>query len=105
VKGGLLNFGTPRAVKHVLATEKMRLNFTKLVCGTDRLVSSLPPEEMQKMVHYLQMIFALFGQNVFQARPTPSMQESHESCLNYDILAERKTETEPNESSRGKEVH
>jgi hypothetical protein len=108
VKGVCSILGLPRAVKHVLATEKMRLNFTKLICGTDRLVSSLPQEEMQKMVHYLQMIFSPFrSKYYFQSRPTPSMQESHESCLNYalDILAERKTDSEPNESSEGKEVH
>jgi hypothetical protein len=59
---------------------------------------------MQKMVHYLQMIFALFGQNIISKRPTPSMQESHESCLNYalDILAERKTER-LNQTSRRRE--
>jgi hypothetical protein len=54
------------------------------------------------------MIFSPFrSKYYFQSRPTPSMQESHESCLNYalDILAERKTEVEPNESSEGKEVH
>jgi hypothetical protein len=52
VKGVCSILGLPRAVKHVLATEKMRLNFTKLIYGTDRLVSSLPQEEMQKIVHY-----------------------------------------------------
>jgi proteasome activator subunit 4 len=108
VKGVCSILGLPRAVKHVLATEKMRFNFTKLVCGTDRLVSSLPPEEMQKMVHYLQMIFSPFrSKHYYQPRPTPSIQASHESCLKYalDILAEGNTAVESNESSEGKEVH
>jgi len=108
VKGVCSILALPRAVKYVLGTEKMRLKFTMLVCGTDRLISLLPPEEMQKMVHYLQSIFSPFRSKLyFQPRPTLAAQNNHEACLKYtlDILSEGSADTNSNESNEGKEVH
>lgn len=95
VKGVCSILSLPRAMKHVLQSDKIRYQFAEAVCGTDDLISLLPTEEMQKIVHYLQAVFSPFRSKIYhQPRVAPTDVESHKSTLMLvlAILSEKRAE-------------
>lgn len=54
MKGVCSLLSVNRAVKELMGSEKSRLSFVQTLCETDAVISQLPTEEMQKMVHYYQ---------------------------------------------------
>ncbi|KAL3917599.1 MAG: hypothetical protein SGILL_004637 [Bacillariaceae sp.] len=60
MKGVCSLLAMPRAGRQLLGNEKMRYDFITTICGNEDLVSLMPAEEMQKMVHYLHSIFSPF---------------------------------------------
>lgn len=95
IKGVCSILSLTRSVKHLLGTERMRLMFAQTVCGTDRLVSLLPPEEVQKVVQYLQAVFMPFRSKLYHLPRISKIDFSfYAQSLSYsnDILAEKKVE-------------
>ena len=94
MKGVCSILATPRAGKLLMGSEKMRLEFISTICGTENLVSIMPAEEMQKMVHYLHSLFSPFRLKFYSLRrSTLNDRELHLQSLNYllDALANEKT--------------
>ena len=102
VKGVCSILSLPRSIKHLMGTEKMRLRFARTICGTDSLISLLPAEEVQKIVHYLQAVFSPFRSKLYHLpRVTQVDKQSHLDILSFtnDILAEKTIETNDNSES------
>jgi hypothetical protein len=107
MKGVCSMLAIPRASKEMLSTEKFRNEFIKTICGNEDLVSLMPAEEMQKMVHYLHSIFSPFRLS-FYSLPccSASEKELHEDSLTYllDILSTDKNMTDDEEGD-AKDAH
>jgi hypothetical protein len=106
IKGVCSILSLARSTKQLMGTEKMRLRFAQTLCGTDGLISLLPAEEVQKVVHYLQAVFSPFRSKIYyMPRVTRADKESYLGCLSFanDILAEKKVEA--NGDSESVEVH
>lgn len=90
MKGVCSMLAIPRASKEILSNEKFRHDFIRTICGNEDLVSLMPAEEMQKMVHYLHSIFGPFRLG-FYSLPRASKFEKklHQDTLTYlaDILS------------------
>lgn len=93
VKGICSILSLARSIKIILQTDKMRLIFARTICGTDNLISQLPTEEMQKLVHYFQAVFSQFRSKIYYL-PRISVIDcrSHKETLKYclNALSERK---------------
>jgi len=90
MKGVCSMLAVPRASKEILSNEKFRHDFIKTICGNEDLVSLMPAEEMQKMVHYLHSIFSPFRLGFYSLpRSSTSEKKFHEESLTYllDILS------------------
>ncbi|KAL7471573.1 hypothetical protein ACHAXS_011864 [Conticribra weissflogii] len=84
VKGVAKIIATPKMTKEILSCESNRFEIIQTLCGTQRLVSLLPDEEVQKVVYYLNCIFLNFRSKFFSLpRVTEKDQALHESCLNF----------------------
>jgi len=84
VKGVAKIIATPKMTKELLSCEFNRFEIIQTLCGTQRLVSLLPDEEVQKVVYYLNCIFLNFRSKFFSLpRVTDKDQALHESCLNF----------------------
>ena len=97
-----------RAMKHILQSERLRYQFTTTICGTERIVSLLPTEELQKMVHYMQSVFSQFRSRVyFLPQPSAKEKEFHYSTLSFamDILSEKNGENGKPNGENGTGVH
>lgn len=93
MKGVCSILATPRAGKLLMGSEKMRFEFVSTICGTEHLVSIMPAEEMQKMVHYLHSLFSPFRLKFYSLRRATALDRKlHHRSLNYllDILANEK---------------
>lgn len=93
MKGVCSILATPRAGKLMMGSEKMRYEFVTMICGTDALVSIMPAEEMQKMVHYLHSLFSPFRLKFYSLpRATQHDRQIHQKCLEFllDTLANEK---------------
>lgn len=94
MKGVCSIIAIPRAGKQLLGNEKTRFDFITTICGTEDLVSLMPAEEMQKMVHYLHSIFSPFRLK-FYSLPRGSNFEKkvHSDSLIYllDVLSTDKS--------------
>ncbi len=84
MKGVCSMLAIPRASKEILSNHKLRHDFIKTICGNEDLVSLMPAEEMQKMVHYLHSIFSPFRLG-FYGLPRSSTSERvfHEDSVKY----------------------
>jgi hypothetical protein len=107
MKGVCSMMAIPRASKEMLSNEKLRNDFIKTVCGNEDLVSLMPTEEMQKMVHYLHSIFSPFRLGFYSLpRSSTSEKKIHEDSLTYllDILSTDKKMTNAEEGDE-KDAH
>jgi len=59
----------PRSMKLILACEHLRFRLIKSLHKTEYLLSSLPPEELPKMVYFLQLIFSHYRSKWYQLAP------------------------------------
>jgi len=91
LKGVISLLALPRSVKEMMSTDRVRFTYIKTACGTDELISLMPTEETQKMVHYLQSIFSKF-RSKFYSLPRTSVrdQEIHDSSIQFllNLLSE-----------------
>lgn len=97
IKGVCSILSLTRSVRQILGSWKMRLRFVQTVCGTEYLISLLPAEEMQKIIHYLQAVFSPFRTSYYvQPRTSSDDKEYRESCLSLvlDILSEKKVDSD-----------
>ena len=105
MKGVCSILAMPRAGKQLLGTESTRVEYIKTICGADELVSMMPAEEMQKMVHYLHSIFSPFRLK-FYSLPRSSKREHklHKESLEFllDILSTEKQKMDSNETADSK---
>lgn len=102
MKGVISLLALPRSVKEMMSTDRIRLKYIKTACGTDELISLLPTEEIQKMVHYLQSIFSKFRSKFYSLpRTSKRDQEIHDSSVQFllDVLSEN--EDKPKEIAEG----
>lgn len=94
MKGICSIIAIPRAGKQLLGNEQIRYDFITTICGTEDLVSLMPAEEMQKMVHYLHSIFSPFRLK-FYSLPRASNYEKnvHRDSLVFllDVLSTDKS--------------
>ena len=91
LKGVCSILAAPRAMRDIMWSEASRFEYVKTICSTDKLISILPVEEMQKMVQYFQTIFSPFRSKVFSLpRATERDERVHEECIVYllDILSD-----------------
>jgi hypothetical protein len=95
IKGVCSILALGRSLKQLLSTESMRLQLAQTICGTDRLVSLLPAEEVQKIVHYLQVVFSPYRSKIYYLpRVTDADKDAYLKSMLFanDILAEKKVE-------------
>ena len=107
VKGVCSILSLTRAVRQMLGSWKMRHRFVETLCGTDLLVSLLPAEEMQKIIHYLQTVFSPFRSSFYmKPRTSASEIEYHERSISFvlEILSEKKTDAGPGDLSEAESV-
>ena len=107
MKGVCSMLAIPRASKEILSTEKLRHDFIKTILGDEDLVSLMPAEEIQKMVHYLHSIFSPFRLGFYSLpRASASERMHHENSLTFllDILSTDKT-MEDTEDGDEKDAH
>ena len=84
VKGVLKLAGLPKVMKHIMWNEADRFELVKTVCSTQRLLKLLPPEDVAKVVYYVNSIFLLFrSRNFSLLRVSDADQMAHESCLGF----------------------
>jgi len=103
VKGVLKLVSLPKILKHMMWNEAGRFELVKSVCGTQRLLTLLPPEDVAKVVYYVNSIFLLFrSRNFSLIRVSKADQLAHESSLEFliDMLQDGpKFVTAPDEKS------
>jgi len=107
MKGVCSMLAIPRASKEILSNHKLRHDFIKTICGNEDLVSLMPAEEMQKMVHYLHSIFSPFRLGFYSLpRSLTSERIFHEDSITYllDILSTDKN-MENDEEGDVKDAH
>lgn len=93
MKGACSILALQRTTKFILGSHKLRCQFMTTLCETDRLISLMPAEEMQKMIHYMHNVFSPYRSKIFNLpRPTKHDKESHVELLRLSIefLSERK---------------
>lgn len=108
MKGVCSILAIPRAGKQLLSNEKARLEFITTICGTEDLVSLMPAEEMQKMVHYLHSLFSPFRLKFYSLpRASGAEQKVHKEILEYllDILSPEKQNLDSDEGGDAKAAH
>jgi hypothetical protein len=84
----LLHIG--KVVKQIMFSEKHRLNIVKVLCRSQKVISLLPPEEIQKMTHYYHGIFSKLRSKYFSLpRIGKQSQVVRRECLDFLISAVR----------------
>jgi len=106
MKGVCAVLALQRTTKFVLGSHKLRTRFMKTICQTDGLVSLMPAEEMQKMIHYIHSVFSPFRSKLFNLpRVTRQDRQCHQELLqlSLDFLADgqRTNGEELDESAEG----
>lgn len=109
IKGVCSLLSLPRTVKELMRTDASKFRYIKAFCLTDNLISLLPPEEIQKMVHYLQGTFSKFRSKFYQMpRISAREQKIHEENLHFllDILFEKEViDTNSSEQADKRAAH
>ena len=102
VKGVLKLVSLPKILKHLMWNQADRFELVKTICGTKRLLSLLPPEDVAKVVYYVNSIFLMFrSRNFTLPRVSDADQTAHESCLQFliDMLQDGSKSTGAEENS------
>jgi len=109
LKGVISLLALPRSVKEMMTVNSTRFTYIETACSTDELMSLLPTEELQKMVHYLHSIFSKFRSKFYSLpRSSAKDQEMHDGNIRYllDILQtdeDKFKDVGAEESDKGKE--
>jgi len=86
IKGVTKIVAQPKVVKQFLFGASNRLELVKTLCGTQKLLKLLPPEEVPKVVNYVNSIFLSYRSKLFSLpRNTATEQTTHESCLAFAL--------------------
>jgi len=112
VKSVIKIVNLPKVLKEFHCNEVRRFELVKMLCGTQKLLQLVPPEEVAKIVHYVNEIFISYRSKLCSIpRNNRYDQATHEACLSYllGILQEggstdssdvtRKTEGEEEEDA------
>jgi len=84
LKGICSILAIPRTMKAILATEENRFSLLKTLCKTHHLISLLPSEEMEKMLHYFHALFSQFRSRFFSYTiSTKRKQKLHCECISF----------------------
>mmetsp|Transcript_1479 Transcript_1479/g.3106 ORF Transcript_1479/g.3106 Transcript_1479/m.3106 type:complete len:2283 (+) Transcript_1479:251-7099(+) len=84
VKGVTKIVALPRVMKHFLWGASNQFELVKALCGTQKLLTLIPPEEVPKVVHYVNSIFLLYRSKLCSLpRTTEKEQMTHEACLAF----------------------
>lgn len=89
LKGVISLLALPRSVKEMMTVDSARFTYIRTACSTDELMTLLPTEELQKMVHYLHSIFSKFRSKYYSLpRSSGKDQEMHDANMRFllDIL-------------------
>mmetsp|Transcript_4858 Transcript_4858/g.11567 ORF Transcript_4858/g.11567 Transcript_4858/m.11567 type:complete len:2224 (+) Transcript_4858:205-6876(+) len=108
MKGVCSILSIPRAGKLMLASERSRYEFVQTICGTEDLVSMMPAEEMQKMVHYLHSLFSPFRLKFYSLpRASGADVTKHQETIDFllNILSTEKEQMDDEEAGAAKAVH
>jgi len=108
MKGVCSILSIPRAGKLMLASEKSRYEFVQTICGTEDLVSMMPAEEMQKMVHYLHSLFSPFRLKFYSLpRASGSDVSKHQKTIDFllNILSTESEKMDSEEAGEAKAAH
>lgn len=77
-------------------------SFVKAICGTQKLLKLLPPEELPKLVNYINSIFLAYRSKFFaQPRKDDIDQATHEACLTFLLNILQPTEIEGSKEDNG----
>jgi hypothetical protein len=102
VKGVTKIVAIPRILKHFQWGEMNRIGLIQTLCGNQKLLQLVPPEEVAKLVHYINQIFLALRSKAFTLpRGSYEEQATHEACLSYllGVLRESKATVNPNSNS------
>jgi hypothetical protein len=108
MKGVCSILAIPRAGKQLLVSEKSRFEFIQTICGTEDVISMMPAEEMQKMVHYLHSLFSPFRLKFYSLPRSSGLDhKKHQASLDYllNILSAEKQKMDSDEAGEAKAVH
>ncbi|KAL3944784.1 MAG: hypothetical protein SGBAC_001155 [Bacillariaceae sp.] len=108
MKGVCSILSIPRAGKQMLASEKARYEFVQTICCTEDLVSMMPAEEMQKMVHYLHSLFSPFRLKFYSLpRASGADVTKHQETVAFllNILSTEKEQMGDEDAGAAKAVH
>jgi hypothetical protein len=54
-----------RVIKELVLSDKFRLDLVRSICRSQRVISLLPAEEIQKLTHYYNSVFSKFRNRYF----------------------------------------
>lgn len=106
LKGVCSILAVPRAGKEIMGSEIRRLAFIQTICETEKVISLLPTEDMQKMIHYFQSIFIPFRSKYFiMPRGTENHESAHFASIRYllDSLSGDDTSMEVADNAEGQQ--
>jgi hypothetical protein len=84
VKGVAKIVALPRVLKQFRWGATNRFELVKVLCGTQKLLQLVPPEECPKLVHYVNSIFLAYRSMHFSLqRSNDKDQTTHEGCLTF----------------------
>ena len=92
LKGVCSILALQRTTKFVLGSHKLRFQFMKTLCETDKLISLMPAEEMQKMIHYFHSIFSPFRSKLYNLPRTKKAEVAKHKgllLLSIDFVSEK----------------
>ncbi|GKY98731.1 hypothetical protein MPSEU_000829400 [Mayamaea pseudoterrestris] len=114
IKGVCAILALPRSVRLLLGSWTLRLKFVQTLCYTDELMTLLPAEELQKVVHYLQAIFSPFRSSIYVLPATTLLDEGDRiKCITFligmlsvsDKLATELNDSEESDSADSGKAH
>jgi hypothetical protein len=86
LKGALAALSIPRSIKLILGSHRLRLRFAQTICGTDSIISLMPTEEMQKMIHYVHAVFSPFRSKLYNLpRTSVDDEAAHKEILQFSV--------------------
>uniref|UniRef100_A0A7S3V8U0 Uncharacterized protein n=1 Tax=Chaetoceros debilis TaxID=122233 RepID=A0A7S3V8U0_9STRA len=95
-----------RVMKEVIPSEIHRQSLIKILCNSQKVISILPPEEMQKMILYFHSVFASFRSRFYSfPRLTKRDEELREQSLLLLISAVGDEDIAIDEVGEGNSAH
>lgn len=84
LKGAAGLLSTSRVMKAILLSEDFRFTLIKSMCQSQKVISTLPAEEVQKMVHYFHTIYSKLRPKYYHIHPVSQHDiETRDDCLRF----------------------